>query len=95
MTMTVVYLANLEEGVLPNAAGLTEVVVGGERAVDVSQYHLLTRRLLQPITQQDNVTCLITNAVNCLQTQCDPGPYVGHTFVHSHVCSGHMDVKAC
>ena len=56
MTMTVVYLADLEERVLPHAARLPEVVVGGERPVDVSQDHLLTRRLLQPITRQDNVS---------------------------------------
>ena len=93
MTMTVVYLADLEERILPNAAGLTEVVVGWERAIDVSQYHLLTWRLLQPIRQQDNVICLITNAVNCLQTLCDPGPYAGYTFFQSHFFYGHIYVK--
>ena len=40
------YLADLEEGVLSYSPGLSEVVVRWECPVDVTEYHLLTRRLL-------------------------------------------------
>ena len=45
------YLADLEEGVLSDSASLSEVVVCWECPVDVTEYHLLARRLL-PASEQ-------------------------------------------